>query len=641
MCGIAGAISPDPNERPETVRRMLAAIRHRGPDDEGLETRGDGSLGVRRLSIIDLAHGHQPMANETGEIIAVQNGELYNFEALRAELVARGHTLTTRNDTEILPHAYEEWGSGLVPRLRGMFAIAIWDARTRTLLLARDRFGKKPLQYARAGAAFVFASEIQALLQVRGLSREIDKEAIDDYLTFGYVPAPRSAFAAIRKVPPGHTLTLHGEDVAIQRYWRPAFAPKLPLTIDQAAEQVRTRIEDAVKVRLMSDVPIGAFLSGGLDSSTVVAYMARHSERAVKTFSIGFSDRAFDELPFARLVARTFGTDHHELVVEADQTDVLPMLVRHLGEPFADSSIVPTYHVARITREHVTVALNGDGGDELFAGYDRYKAAAIARLATRFVPAALVRGMARTAATIPLASGLPRTVHRARRFAAALGSSPEERHLRWTGYFTGALRDRVIGDALRSLDRERAYRKLAAAAEISGATDPAEHYMASDILTYLPDDLLVKVDIASMACSLEARSPLLDHELAEVVLRLPPEYKLSPRTSKVLLRRAMRGIVPDEILDRRRKMGFSAPVGAWLRGPLRGLFGDLTSDSRAVSHGFIAPGAAAALYEEHDHGRADRTTHLWNLLMLELWLRECVDQPGAGDTNRGPVTISA
>lgn len=624
MCGIAGCVSPDLEERPLIVRRMLAAVLHRGPDDEGLETKGDGTLGVRRLSIIDLAHGHQPMANESGEIIAVQNGEIYNFEALRADLIARGHVLKTRSDTEILPHAYEEWGGDLVPRLRGMFAIALWDSRTRTLLLARDRFGKKPLHYAWVGDSFVFGSEIQALLAVPGLSRELDREAIDDYLTFGYVPSPRSAFAAIRKVPPGHMLVLRDKSATVERYWRPAFTPKLQLSIDEAAEQVREKIDDAVKVRLMSDVPIGAFLSGGLDSSTVVAYMARHSAQPVKTFSIGFADQAFDELPYARLVAQRFGTDHHELVIDADQTDVLPMLVRHLGEPFADSSIVPTYHVSRITREHVTVALNGDGGDELFAGYDRYKAAAIARLTTERLPAPVVRGLARVAGVLPLASWMPRPVHRIRRFAVALGSTPEARHLRWTGYFTGELRDRVVGPALRSLGSGRAYRRLAAAAELSGATDPSEHYMASDILTYLPDDLLVKVDIASMACSLEARSPLLDHHLAELVLRLPPEYKLSPRTSKVLLRRAMRGIVPDEILDRRRKMGFSAPVGAWLRGPLRGLYGDAATASRAEDQGFIAPGAAAALYAEHASGKTDRTLQLWNVLMLELWLRECV-----------------
>ena len=629
MCGIAGCVSADARERPEVVRRMLGAIRHRGPDDEGLDTRGECTLGVRRLAIIDLEHGHQPMFNETGDIVAVQNGELYNFEALRAELLAKGHTLTTRSDTEILPHAYEEWGIDLFARLRGMFAIAIWDGRTRTLVLGRDRFGKKPIHYAFAGDTFAFGSEIQALWQVPGLSREIDREAIDDYLTFGYVPSPRSAFAAIKKVPPGHTLVLRDGQASIQRYWRPAFTPKLALTFDEAVEQVRERIDDAVKVRLMSDVPIGAFLSGGLDSSTVVAHMARHSERPVKTFSIGFSDQSFDELPYARLVARRFGTDHHELVVDADQTDVLPMLVRHLGEPFADSSIVPTYHVARITREHVTVALNGDGGDELFGGYDRYKAAAIARLTTERLPASLVQALSRVAAAIPLASGLPRTLHRGRRFAIALGSTPEERHLKWTGYFTGELRERVVGAELRLLDRDRAYRKLAQAAELSGASDPAEHYMASDILTYLPDDLLVKVDIASMACSLEARSPLLDHELAELVLRLPPQYKLSPRTSKVLLRRAMRGIVPDEILDRRRKMGFSAPVGAWLRGPLRGLFEEAMTNSRAVARGFVTAGAATALYEEHSSGRADRTTQLWSLLMLELWIRECVDVPAA------------
>lgn len=616
---------------------MLVAIRHRGPDDEGVARRGRGTLGACRLAIIDLAGGHQPMANETGEVIAVQNGEIYNFEGLRDELRALGHTFRTRSDTEVLPHAYEEWGADLPSHLRGMFAIAIWDSRADTLLLARDRFGKKPLFYGQLADRFVFGSEIAALLTVPGISRELDAEAIDDYLSFGYVPAPRSAFAAIRKVPPGHTLVLDRYGLAVRRYWQPAFVPKLTLSIGEAIEQVRERIDDAVKVRLVSDVPIGAFLSGGVDSSVVVAHMAHHSERPVKTFSIGFSDQSFDELAYARIVARAFGTDHHELVVEADQTDVLPKLVRHLGEPFADSSIIPTYHVARITREHVTVALNGDGGDELFAGYDRYRAAAIARLTTDRLPGAMVHGLSWFASNLPLPASLPRAIHRARRFAVALGATPEERHLQWTGYFTGALRDRVLGERLRANDRQRAHQRLAEAADLTGATDSAEHYMASDLLTYLPDDLLVKVDIASMACSLEARSPLLDHHLAELVLRLPAAYKLSPTTSKILLRRAMRGIVPDVILDRRRKMGFSAPIGSWLRGPLRGLFLDAMTSSLSVTRGFVAPGATEALFSEHTSGRADRTTQLWSLLMLELWLRECVDSTGTGSMTESPL----
>ena len=629
MCGIAGVVSLDPSSRdPLLLRKMLDALQHRGPDDEGLETRGPASLGARRLSIIDLVAGHQPMGNEDGSIIAVQNGELYNFVTLREELAALGHSFRTRNDTEILPHAYEEWGIALVERLRGMFAIAIWDEPRRTLFLARDRFGKKPLMYARTEDGLAFASEIQALLTHPAVSRTIDGEAIEAYLTYGYVPAPRTAFTAIRKLPAAHTLTFHvGGEPEIRRYWRLPFEPKLRISADEAAEEVRRRIDEAVRIRLMSDVPIGAFLSGGLDSSTVVAYMARHMSQPVKTFSIGFGDPAFDELGYARVVASAFGTDHNELVVDASDADILPLMVRHLGEPFADSSIVPTYHVARITRPHVTVALNGDGGDELFGGYPRYHAAAIARLTFDRIPLPLRKVAAGMARALPVRATAPRQLQRARRFGIGLGLTSEERHLRWVGYFTGPLRDRIAGPRLR-LAAATSSHDLADAATVTGARDLRDQFMAADVERYLPDDLLVKMDIAAMANSLEGRSPLLDHELGEFVARLPVELKVSPRTSKILLRKAMRGILPPEILGR-GKLGFTAPVGAWLRGPMRGLLGDLLLHPRAADLGYVDAAAVRGLFDEHQAGSVDRTGPLWTLLMLELWLREVAAAPDA------------
>jgi asparagine synthase (glutamine-hydrolysing) len=627
MCGIAGVISERADAPGESiVRQMLATMRHRGPDDEGTGCRGAAVLGARRLAIIDVAGGHQPMCNEDGTILAVQNGEIYNFAELRNELLERGHQFHTRNDTEILPHAYEEWGQGLVARLRGMFAFAVWDDKERLLLLARDRFGKKPLFYSQFDGGFAFGSEIQALLAHPDVPREIDAEAINEYLSFGYVGAPRTAFASIRKVPPAHVLGFQRGQSSVTRYWNLSFTPKLRLSATEAAHELRRRVDESVRLRLISDVPLGAFLSGGLDSSTVVAYMARHSSQPVKTFSIGFRDSAFDELAHARVVATAFSTDHHEFIVDAEHADALPKLARHLGEPFADSSIVPTYQVAELTRKYVTVALNGDGGDEMFGGYDRYRAAIVADAMTSWLPKPLISRAAASAEALPLGTGTPRSVQRIRRFAVSLGLASHERYLSWGGFFTGTLRDLVLGERLRGVAGSDAQAYLDHAKLEYRATSPAEQYMAADYQAYLPGDLLVKVDIASMACSLEARSPLLDHELVEFVAMLPVDLKVSPFKSKILLRRAMRGILPEQILQR-QKMGFAAPVGSWLRGPLRAMVEDLSLASKAADAGLVNTVGMRTLVEDHMSGRADRTFLLWNLLMLELWMREVFHAP--------------
>lgn len=634
MCGIAGVVGgPDESRSRSVVHAMLGAIEHRGPDDEGVESRAGATFGVRRLSIVDLAGGHQPVANEDGSVIAVQNGEIYNFEYLRADLRARGHRFHTRADTEVLPHAYEEWGTSFVERLRGMFALAVWDQPRQLLVLARDRFGKKPLFYARLGPGLVFGSELQAVLVHPSVTRTIDDGAIGEYLRLGYIRAPRSGFSSIRKMQPGEILELEGGATRTRVYWRLQFAPKRRMPFDDAAAELRRLLEDAVHVRLMGDVPVGAFLSGGLDSSTIVALMARHTEQPVKTFSIGFSEQQFDERRYARIVAKAFGTEHHELVVEARETDALPMLVRHLGEPFADSSIVPTYQVSRLTRPHVKVVLNGDGGDEMLAGYDRYRAAALSARLDR-LPRAVRVLVARTAAALPMPAAYP-VIGRVRRFALALGQSPGQRHRRWTGYFTGVEREEILGDRLRQLESEiDEIDLLDEAATLHGASGLAEMFMGSDVATYLPNDLLVKMDIGTMAASLEARSPFLDHHVAEFLASLPLEFKLG-RTSKLLLRRAMRGTLPAEILTR-GKMGFTAPVGAWLRGPLRAMFLDLVPDGHAVRLGYLSPGGVTRLVADHLSGERDRTPLLWSLLMLELWFREVV----AGDTTARTETAA-
>lgn len=627
MCGIAGVVSRDPEDRASPVLySMLEAIAHRGPDEVGTAVTSNASLGARRLAIIDLAGGRQPMANETQDVFAVQNGEIYNFEQLRSELGSRGHVFRTRNDTEVLPHAYEEWGDALVSRLHGMFALAIWDDQRRRLLLARDRFGKKPLLYAPIPAGIAFASEMQALLRHPAIDSRIDDLAVDAYLGLGYVPAPLSAFVGVRKLPAAHTLTLQDGRIVVERYWRLRAQPKLSLSLPEAAEELRGRIDEAVRLRLKSDVPLGVFLSGGLDSSTVAAFMSRHLDK-VRTFSIGFADERLNELPHARAVARALGTDHQELIVDAQDVEALPMLIRHVGEPFADPSIVPTYQLARITRPHVKVALTGDGGDELLLGYDRYRAAMVARWLTNRLGPRFTGPIARFGAALTSGRGAPFAVARIARFLAGLRTGGHERYLRWSGYFTDELRDGIVGERLSA--------RGAVASEIvaryygwTGSSE-AERYAFADLELHLPGDMLTKMDIATMAASLEARSPLLDHELAEFVARLPTSYKMTLTTSKVVLRTAMAGLLPNETL-RRGKSGFVPPVDTWLRGPLRPLFEDLVPSGEAVRSGWVTRAGVRRAYNEHMSGRTDRSLHLWNLLVLEIWWREAASMRPVG-----------
>lgn len=609
MCGIAGIVGNASKDPLAAVASMLRRLEHRGPDEEGLRDVGGAVLGVRRLAIIDVRHGQQPRSDELEQVFAVQNGEIYNYREVRARLEERGHSFRTDSDTEVLPYAYIEYGEAFAQHLRGMFAVAIWDTRSRRLILARDRLGKKPLFYARTASGIAFASEIQALIDL-GVSREVDDDAIREYLRSGYIRAPRCAFRNIRKVAPASIVTFAGGAIAERMYWRISFTPKLKLSEAEALEALDVKLAESVRIRLIGEVPLGAFLSGGIDSSTVVAYMARVSDRPVKTFSIGFRDRQADEVRFARMVAQRFATDHREFVVDPVAADVLPMLLRHVGEPFADASIVPTYYVAKIAREHVTVALNGDGGDELFAGYERYRAAVLAsRLDS--IPSPLRRALAFVARSAPEPGGLS-GIRRVRRFAMTLGMTRDARYRRWSGSFGDDRR--ILGPRLRSLPEQ--------IGDVREAdSDYLEQLLGTDMEGYLPDDLLVKMDIASMAASLEARSPFLDHELVELVNHLPSAMKLRGTEPKYLLRRLMTGVLPVEIL-RRPKMGFGAPVGHWLRGPLRDLVEELVL--AAPDRGYVDRTEAARVVAEMRSDPASNGLLVWSLVVLELWFQHVV-----------------
>ncbi len=632
MCGIAGILDTQGRAVEQSlVRRLCEALGHRGPDGDGYYADGPVALGHRRLAILDLAGGRQPMSNEDGTVWVILNGEIYNFAELRTRLEAVGHRFATRSDTEVLVHAYEQYGEACVNELRGMFAFGVWDRPRQTLFLARDRIGKKPLFHAQVDGQWVFASELQALLRHPGLAREVDWAAVDEYLTYGYVPAPRTIFRGVHKLPPAHWLRLKaGADGPasphIERYWRLSYEPKLALSEAAAAEGLLEVLTGAVRLRMIADVPLGALLSGGLDSGIVVALMSRLSSRPIKTFSIGFEEQRFNELPAARLVAERYGTEHHELIVRPNALEVLPTLVRHYGEPFADSSAIPTYYVARLTREHVTVALTGDGGDECLAGYERYAAGLAADRYAR-TPEAVRRLVDPLARLIPRSAPRRSRLGQARRFLQMAGQPTPERYLGWVGYlptdgkpalYSSEFREHLAGyraeewllDQWQQVSRD--------------GLEPLDTMLALDVETYLPNDLLVKMDIATMASSLEARSPFLDHKVMEFCAALPGGYKVSGTRLKRLLRNVGARLLPKETLAR-RKSGFVAPVGDWMRRDLRGWTEDLLLSPRALKRGYFQPEALRQLVDGHLEGREDRSFELWALLWLELWHQEFMD----------------
>lgn len=628
MCGITGIISTEPDQGEQSVARMTEALSHRGPDNSGVWSDGYCALGHRRLSIIDLSEaGRQPMSNGQGTIWITYNGEIYNFQSLRKELEGLGYKFRTRTDTEAIIYAYEQWGVDSVKRLRGMFAFAIWDQSRRRLFLARDRVGKKPLFYTQVDKRFLFASELQGIVADRGVTRRVNLAAIDAYLSWGYVPAPHTAFEGVFKLPPAHWLTLElkpaGPELRVERYWNVEYSPKLALSEQDAAEALREKMMEATRLRMISDVPLGAFLSGGIDSSIVVGLMARLSDRPVKTFSIGFEEAAYNELDHARRVAERASTDHNEFIVKPDALAILPKLVRHYGEPYADSSAIPTFYVSQMTRTRVTVALNGDGGDESFAGYERYLGNRIAEW-VQAVPGGAWPALA-LSRILPDSVNAKSRLRQAKRFLSVASQPMAKRYSRWVGYFTEEAKKQLFSREMRSsINGHRPEHWLQSLFDATRELDPVDRAMSVDINSYLPYDLLVKVDITAMANSLEARSPFLDHEVMEFAARMPVNLKLRGKDSKYLLKRAFADLLPPENVNR-RKMGFGVPVGEWFRGPLRPLLEDALLSEQLTGRAYFQPATVRSMVADHMDRRADHSFALWNLLMLELWHREFID----------------
>jgi asparagine synthase (glutamine-hydrolysing) len=627
MCGIAGQVRPlDSPVDPELPARMCAALEHRGPDARGIHHDRNVALGIQRLRVIDLDSGDQPIYNEDRSVAVVLNGEIYNYEELRAELQARGHTLSTRGDTEVIAHLYEDYGADCVGKLHGMFAFALWDARRQQLLLARDRVGKKPLLYCVRDGVLSFASEMGALLTDGEIERRVDHEALDAYLALGYVPAPLTAIRGVRKLPPAHTLTLRDGAADLRRYWRLDYATKHScVPVEELCEELRIELRRATRRRMVSDVPLGAFLSGGIDSSAVVAAMAEQSTEPVRTFSIGFDHQRFDELPHARLIAEQFGTVHEEFQVRAEAIEIAPTIARHYGEPFADSSAIPSFYLAQMTRRHVTVALNGDGGDESFGGYTRYVANALAGRLAR-VPGPLRRAAGRTGARLPAGGDVESLKNKARRFAGGLALDPPGRYASYMTWFGRDQRRRLYSPAFAATVDGFGEEVIATSwAEATGA-DVIDKMLEVDVENYLVGDLIAKIDIATMAHGLEARSPFLDAELMQFAASIPAALKVRGSEKKLILRQALRGWLPDEILDR-PKQGFSVPLSSWLRGELRPWAREVLLDRETLDRGYFDPAAIAGLLDRHADGADDDGKRIWALVMLELWHQEFIDAP--------------
>jgi asparagine synthase (glutamine-hydrolysing) len=621
MCGIAGIVETGGRAvDPALLTAMTTAQAHRGPDGDGFVCRGGAGLGHRRLAIIDLVSGDQPMPNDDRSMWIVFNGEIYNYRELRTELEAAGVRFRTQSDTEVILRAYETYGPGCVSRLRGMFAFAILDERARRVFIARDRVGIKPLVYHWDGQRLLFASELKGILQASDVPRELDLEALGEYLGFHYVAAPRTIFRAVRKLPPASTLILplDGGAPQVARYWTLRFTPQAGVSEEEWIEGLQVQLAQAVRSHMISDVPIGAFLSGGVDSSTVVALMAQASSAPVRTFSIGFGESDFDELAYARQVAQRYGTDHYELVVKPSALDVLPKLAWHFDEPFADSSAIPTYYVSKITREHVTVALSGDGGDENFAGYRRYARAQDLHARFDQGPLRLARPLLRMAAgALPV--GAP-----GQAYAGFLGAGDLARYHRLMTYERGETLRHLLSPDLRGSVRApdpAAFARLAAELR---APDYVSALQLIDIHTYLPEDILTKVDRASMAVSLESRVPLLDHVLMEYAATIPSSLKLRGGVGKHVLKRAMASSLPGDILGR-RKMGFGVPLGEWFRGELRDMVRDVLCSRAARERGLFRPAGVQRLLAAHDAGRRDYSARLWALVCLELWMGQWLD----------------
>ena len=660
MCGICGWIQLNGKTDIQTstawFEPMNASLAHRGPDDRGAVVFDDAVLGMTRLSIIDIDGGQQPIANEAEDCWIVFNGEIYNFKELRDTLQGRGHHFRTRSDTEVILRAYEEWGVDCVRRLRGMFAFAICDRRkskdhqgkarapSSRLFLARDRVGKKPLFYFLDEEQFIFGSEIKAILAHPAVRPRVNRAVVPLYLTYGYAPSPATFFEDIYELPPGHTAIVDKGGVSVSRYWE---LPRDSVTEPAHSEaeyfqQVRDHFEDAVKSRLVSDVPLGAFLSGGIDSAAVVAVMTRLLGHPVSTFAIGFADEpSFNELKYARLVAQQFGADHHEFMVKPDAIELLPKLVWHYDQPFADSSALPTYYVAQLTREHVKVALTGDGGDELFAGYERFAAARIAEF-YRHAPPLLRGAVSRLVHALPESTSYHGLVRRARRFFESAPLPLPERYLEWVGIFKPDFLHELLLDAIE-IDPAGHFRGYF---DPRQAADPIAQLLTVNMASYLPGDLLVKTDRMTMANSLEARCPFLDDQLIACASKIPSQLKLKGMTTKYVLKRALEGTLPWEIIWR-KKHGFGVPVGRWFRTGLKDFLCDAILSPEALQRGYFRAEAVRGLVGEHMSGKRDHGHRLWALLTFEIWHRLFIDQevspwfPNLAKTRFGSCVSSA
>lgn len=625
MCGIIGELSFQGTVNPSTIEQMSACIRHRGPDDSGQYVQGPVGLGFRRLAILDLSpSGHQPMANADQTLWIVFNGEIYNFLEERRALEKLGYSFKSRSDTEVILALYEEYGEKFLDHLRGMFALALWDSRQGQLIIARDRIGKKPLKYYADDQGIVFGSELKALLKHPRVPRQVDPVAIHHYLTLQYVPAPLTGFQNIRKLHPGHYLRVRQGEITEHQYWQLNVRDKKAQSQEAWIEQIRTTMEDCVKHRMMSDVPLGAFLSGGIDSSAVVAYMAKHSSHPVKTFSIGFGEKSHNELPYAQQVAKLFGTDHTEFVVEPKAIDILPHLAYHYEEPFADSSALPTYYLAQMTRQHVTVALNGDGGDENFAGYDRYPIFALADRLRRWLPTGVRQALGVGVGIVAQAYASTMT-DRVSRFVTSLNHPPARRYLEYMQYFSDEWKSAIYTKEFQTrVPSAPTWKLIETLMAGAGTRDVVDQLLYADIQSYLPDDLLAKVDIATMAVSLEGRSPLLDHHMLELTASMPSALKIYKGQKKYIFRQALRGIIPDAILDR-KKMGFGVPIEQWFRGELKAYLREHLLDGRFAARNILQPAAVERLIHQHQTGKVSYAYQLWALLMLELWYEQYFD----------------
>jgi asparagine synthase (glutamine-hydrolysing) len=640
MCGIAGMVQTHPDGLVDhaTIRRMCDSIVHRGPDDEGIFVKAGVGLGMRRLSIIDIAGGHQPVFNEDKTVWIVFNGEIYNFPELRSELEKRGHLFSTHSDTEVIVHLYEDLGADCVTKLRGMFAFALYDERRGKLLMARDRLGKKPLHYALVNGRLLFGSELKAILAVAPELAKVNNEALLQYMYFGYIPDPITSFLPIQKLPPGHLLEFEGGQVRVRQYWDlPEYGTHKPRSEEECLEELEWRLAEAVRIRLISDVPLGALLSGGTDSSTVVALMARASSKPVKTFSIAFSHDDFNEAHYARIVAKRFGTDHHELVMEPNILETVEMLTNSLEEPFGDSSMLPTYYVSCMARKHVTVALSGDGGDEIFAGYDRY-AIHLRRQIFERIPRWAWR-MYREL-VYPL---LPQNT-RGRKFSYNVSLPWRERYVDGISFVPSIERDMpLLSDQFLEVLRMGCnpenvmYRCFDQAA----AKDPISQMLYVDTKTYMVADILTKVDRMSMATSLEVRVPILDHLFVEWATGLPAEWKLRGGQQKYILRKlAERVGVPREALYR-PKQGFAVPLVHWIRSELKDLIMTVLLEPRTLQRGYFNPEGVRRLLDEHFQGRRDHSDGIWRLLVFELWHRNFLERIRTPNWGAEPYHITS